>query len=225
MLQTLETLFALDRTAQMFHENIQDDKRAALLAVSRLMAAAGAEYVISGGLATQLHVSDPRFTGDVDVVARFEDAERIIEQLQHPSFSDEFEFVVRQRNWTQAAHRASGTPIDINTSPLFRHVLAEPDHVELEGQRLPIAAAVRIAYTKLRTQQRRWPRTPRKRLIDRADVMQLLEDNPGLYERLRGIAEPRLHNLLDEIHAESQVEVDPYPDFEDEREFPPDLES
>lgn len=38
------------------------------------MDGAGAQYVIAGGLATQLHVSDPRFTRDVDVVARADDA-------------------------------------------------------------------------------------------------------------------------------------------------------
>ena len=54
MLQSFHTLFQLDRIAQMFHQNVQDDKRPAPLAVSRLMEAAGAQYVISGGLAADL---------------------------------------------------------------------------------------------------------------------------------------------------------------------------
>lgn len=83
MLQTFEKLFKLDAVAQMFHDNVQDDKRPALLALDGLMKRAGAEYVISGGLATQLHDSDPRFTGDVNVVARHNDAVQIIDAIQH----------------------------------------------------------------------------------------------------------------------------------------------
>jgi hypothetical protein len=213
MLQSLEKLFELDRMARMFHQEVQDDKRPALLALARLMEAAGAEYVIAGGLAAQLYVSDPRFTGDVDVVAREEDAVHITEAIA--DLSTEFELLGRRRHWIQASHRPSGTPIDINTSPLFKQVLMEPDHVELEGIRLPIAAAVAVAYTKLRTQQPRWPRQPSKRLIDRADLIQLLQDNPGLYERLRAVAESRMHGLLDEVYVESQVTVDAYPDFDE----------
>ena len=90
--------------------------------------------------------------------------------------------------------------------------------VELEGVRLPVAGAVAVAYTKLRTQQPRWPRQPGKRLIDRADLMQLLQDNPGLYEQLRATTEERMHDLLDAVYIESQVTVDPYPDFEEDGE-------
>ncbi len=219
MLQTFEKLFELDAVAQMFHDNVQDDKRPALLALAGLMKMAGAEYVISGGLATQLHVSDARFTGDVDVVTRHEDAARIIDALQRSSA--EFELIAQRRNWIQAAHRASGTPIDINTSPLFRRVLENPSIVELDGVNFPIAAPVAVAYTKLRTQQPRWPRNPRKRLVDRADLMQLLSDNPGLYELLKDDAEQRLHPLLDEIYAESQVAFEEYPDFDDQEDAMP----
>jgi hypothetical protein len=177
------------------------------------MEMAGAEYVIAGGLATQLHVSDPRFTADVDVVARQEDGARIADALDQ--LSTEFKLLGQRRHWIQASHRPTGTPIDINTSPLFAQLLLEPDHVELAGRRLPIATAAAIAYTKLRTQQARWPRQPRKRLIDRADLMQLLQDNAGLYERLRALAERRLHELLDEIYTESQIVVEPYPEFDE----------
>jgi len=219
MLQTFEKLFKLDALAQMFHDNVQDDKRPALLALAGLMKRAGAEYVISGGLATQLHVSDPRFTGDVDVVARHNDAVQIIDAIRHSSA--EFELIAQRRNWTQAAHRSSGTPIDINTSPLFGRVLENPAIVELEGVRFPVAAPVAVAYTKLRTQQPRWPRSPRKRLIDRADLIQLMSDNPGLYELLKDFAEQRLHPLLDEIYAESQAAFEEYPDFNDQQDAMP----
>lgn len=121
MLQPLEKLFELDRLARMFHENIQDDKRPALLAVAGLMDAAGAQYVVSGGLATQLHVSNPRFTAD----------------------------------------------------------------------------------------------------IDRADLIELLQDNPGLYDRLRAVAEERLQPLLEAVYAESTVTVEPYPDFDDQTDAEP----
>ena len=96
-------------------------------------------------------------------------------------------------------------------------MLKDPDWVDLERIQLPFAEDVSIAHAKLRTQQSRWPRSPDKRLVDRADLIRLLRDNPGLYECLRERAEPALHDLLEEVRHESQLtdELPPYPDDDD----------
>jgi hypothetical protein len=203
MLQTLEELFRLDTIAQMFHSDIQADKSSALLAVAGLMAAARAEYVISGGLAAQRHIKEPRFTRDVDVVVRSQDEPEIQLALARPHFAEQFQLVHRRRRWTAIIHRPSGTPIDINASSLFALLLEEPELVELAGVAIPFAAANGVAYTKLRTQQPHWPHLPDKRLTDRADLIRLLRDNAQLYGHLRVKVEATLQGLLDVIHAES----------------------
>lgn len=78
------------------------------------------------------------------------------------------------------------------------------------------SARAAVTYTQLCTQRPRWPRQPSKRLINRADLIQWLQDNPALNERLRTLAEERLHPRLDEIYAEPQVTVDAYQDFDEQ---------
>lgn len=213
--QTLEALLELDRIAIMFHRNIQEDKRSAIHAAARLMEAAGAEWVITGGLAAQRYVLDPRYTRDVDLVIRAEDEARVHEALATEPFSAEFEIVHRKRTWTALVHRPSGTPVDVNSSGLFKRLLESPERLEFEGADLRFARAVWVAYTKLRTQNPRWPRKPERRVQDRADLMFLLNANPGLFGDLRGIAEPRLQAILDAVWAECQgpaVDKDLIPD-------------
>ena len=205
----------------MFHADIQEDKHGALVAVARLMAAAGVEYVITGGLAAQLHVSQPRFTLDVDIVLRPEDEVAVREAITRSPFREQFELVHVRRRWTALVHRDTGTPIDINSSRLFTRLLEDPQPIDLEDDIIPFAAPLWVAYSKLRTQQGRWPRAVDKRLIDRADLIRLLRDNPGLYEDLRARVDGDMLDMLDAVRAESKQsdELPPYPD--DDEADPP----
>ncbi|MEW6280129.1 MAG: hypothetical protein AB1758_15990, partial [Candidatus Eremiobacterota bacterium] len=99
----MTTLFELDRVVGLIRKDIQQDKRSALLAVADLMRAAGARYVITGGLAVQRHVARPRFTGDLDVIVRPED-EADLHALLTGSFAGQFELVHRKRSRTALLH-------------------------------------------------------------------------------------------------------------------------
>src|SRR5512136_1646278 len=63
----LAELFSLE--GLVLREDLQQDKRSALLAVVRMFDDFQTPYVISGGIAVQLYTPQPRHTVDVDVVS------------------------------------------------------------------------------------------------------------------------------------------------------------
>ncbi len=201
-MNSLEDLFQLDRVAAMFHPEIQDDKRSTLFAVARLMAEAGAKWVVTGGLAAQLYVDQPRFTLDVDAIVRPEDEASVFSCLQTPAHAEEFELIHRKRRWIALVHRRSGTPVDINSSKLFQDLVEDPSWIDLEGVKLPFAASRWIAFVKLRTQRRSWPRNPEKRLQDRADLMKILMANPEVPDELRSMVDEEMARLLEQVIEE-----------------------
>jgi hypothetical protein len=63
----IETGFILDRQWYWLQGEMERTKRPALLALARIFAEANVPYAIIGGVALQLHQTEPRTTLDINV--------------------------------------------------------------------------------------------------------------------------------------------------------------
>lgn len=182
--------------------DLQQDKRAALLAIVRMFDEFHVPYVISGGLAAQLYSAQPRMTVDVDVVARRDEFQALREAAPWSRYG--CELVFDRRRYVQLKHVASNVAIDINLDTRFARLLDGPTMETVEGRPVTFASAAGIALTKLRTQRADWPRDPIKRVKDRADLMAILRGQPEVADALRAdlLTTDEMRRILDEILAE-----------------------
>src|SRR6266849_4742036 len=67
MRSKLEIAFELDRRWRLLRGEMDGSKRAALIELARILAEARVPYAIIGGVALQIHQSDPRTTIDIDL--------------------------------------------------------------------------------------------------------------------------------------------------------------
>src|SRR3989442_4558074 len=73
MIRNLETGFQLDQLWHALRGEMETTKRPALVALGRVLRDADIPYAIIGGIALQVHQSDPRTTLDIDLaVARLD---------------------------------------------------------------------------------------------------------------------------------------------------------
>jgi hypothetical protein len=61
-----------------------------------------------------------------------------------------------------------------------------------------------LALAKLRTQRSDWPRDPRKRLQDRADLMALLQTHPRIIDKLKAdpLTNDEMRTILNDVLRE-----------------------
>lgn len=196
----LAELFSTERL--ILREDLQQDKRAALLAVVRMFNDFAVPYVITGGLAAQLYSDQPRMTVDVDIVSLRPAFQAI--QDAGPWAQYGCELVFDRPRYVKLKHVASNVEIDINLDTRFARLLEEPTHELVDGQAVPFASAAEIAFTKLRTQRADWPRDPIKRVKDRADLMAILRGYPQVAEALRTdpMTTNEMRRILDDILAD-----------------------
>ena len=193
-------LFSLE--SLIVREELQQDKRVALLAVAKMFAELNVPYVVTGGIALQLYSDPIRHTVDVDVVSLRQPFEKL--KAVEPWSRYGFELVFDRRRFIKLRHLESNVEVDINVDTRFARVLDQPTVELVEGQRIAFCSPGKLALTKLRTQRTDWPRDPAKRLQDRADLMRIIRGRPAIGDELRDDPQTNdeMRQILDEILRE-----------------------
>ncbi len=178
----LEEIFK--RENFVLRDDLQQDKRATLLAIVRMFKDFDVPYVITGGLAVQLYDINVRPTMGVDIVSLRKPFEVMKAAQPWPRYG--FEIVFDHRRHIKLRHAASNVEVDINVDTRFARLLEQPTVETLEGESIDFCSAERLAFAKLRTQRSDWPRDPVKRVQDRRDLMVLFRQFPQLPASLEG---------------------------------------
>jgi len=114
----LEVGFLLDRQWHALRGEMDTTKRPALLALARILADAGAPYAIIGGVALQIHRSEPRTTLDIDLAITAMDAIPRA-QLRAAGFTVTGRFA-HSENWLSP----DGVPVQFSADPALVPALA-----------------------------------------------------------------------------------------------------
>lgn len=173
----------LSRENFVLRDDLQQDKRATLHAVVRMFTDFEVPYVISGGLAVQLHNIQRRPTMDVDVVSLRDPFKRLKEANPWEAYG--FELVFDHRRHIKLKHVDGNVEVDINVDARFARLLEEPTTELIDGREVKFCSPFKLALTKLRTQRSDWPRDPFKRHQDYTDLLGLLSAHPEIAEPLR----------------------------------------
>ncbi len=178
----LEIGFELDRRWHALRgRRVEDDmdatKRPALIEIARILDESGLPWAIIGGVALQIHRSEPRTTLDIDVAV----ADRAAlprQQLAEAGFRRTGEFE-HSENWVAG----NGTPVQFTDDPALRDAIGRAVPVRLDESDLRVPRAADLLREKLRAGTDPGRRRS-KRFQDLADVLGLLEDDPTLAEGL-----------------------------------------
>jgi hypothetical protein len=182
----LEAGFMLDRQWYWLRGEMERTKRPALLELARVLAEAQVPYAIIGGVALQVHQTEPRTTLDVAVAAY---AQIPRAQLEVFGFTRTGQFS-HSENWLGPDR----TPVQFTDDPALAEAIRRAEQVALEDVQLRVIGRVDLLYEKLRAASNP-ARRRSKRLQDLADAQALLESTPTLAQELR--AEERA--LLDQL--------------------------
>ncbi|NOT58014.1 MAG: hypothetical protein HOP18_25700 [Deltaproteobacteria bacterium] len=152
-------------------------KRPALLALARVLTEARVPYAIIGGIAIQVHQTEPRTTLDIDVaVATYGQIPHL--QLEEAGFALTGRFS-HSENWIGP----EGTPVQFTDDPALREAITRAEEVALEDVRLRVICRVDLLHEKLRAAADP-ARRRSKRLQDLADAQGLIEATPVLLDDL-----------------------------------------
>jgi len=213
----LTEMFSLERL--IVREDLQQDKRTALLAVAHMFDDYHVPYVIVGGVALQLYSTPIRTTADVDVVSLREPFEKL--KANKPWGRYGLELVFDRRRFLKLKATASNVEVDINVDSQFAHVVDQPVKEQVEGYPICFCSLLDLAFTKLRTQRPDWPRNYARRLQDRADLARMLQTHPEVRDLLRQypFVTDEMRGILDDICRE--LAASPIDDFPPEGESTP----
>jgi hypothetical protein len=189
----------LSRENFVLRDDLQQDKRATLLAVARMFDDYKVPYVVSGGLAVQLYNVETRPTVDVDIVSLRKAFEELKADQPWPRYG--FELVFDHRRHIKLRHAASNVEVDINVDARFSRLVENYETESVDGLPVRFTAPEMLALTKLRTQRSDWPRDPIKRVQDRGDLMALLKTRPEIVAKLRSdpLTTDEMRTILDDI--------------------------
>ena len=158
-----------------------DTKERALRLVAELLNRAGVAYALIGGVAVQIHTTEPRTTLDIDVaVPRFTDVPRA--ELLAAGFDHTGRHELSD-NW----HAPPAGPGSLRTTVQFSAedvgIADAVSHAELtdlaDGLRMRVAVPADLIVLKLAAASEP-RRRPSKRQHDIADVVALMEEYPAL---------------------------------------------
>lgn len=167
---------------------MERSKRAALLALGRVLRDTEIPYAIIGGLALQVHQREPRTTLDIDVALL--DRKAIpARALETAGFQREEAFE-HSENW----RAADGTPVQFTDDPLLAAAVRGADEVMLEDVALRVIRIADLLHEKLRAGSDP-ARRRSKRLQDLVDAERLLEENPDL----QGALTPEERRILERM--------------------------
>ncbi len=163
-------------------------KRPALVSLARILAATGTPYTIIGGIALQVHQTEPRTTLDIDLaVPSFDSLPRA--ELRAAGFALTGRFS-HSENWLGP----EGTPVQFTDDPALAGAIERADQIELEDVRLRVIGRIDLLHEKLRAASDP-ARRRSKRLQDLADVQGLLEATPALRAELNSAERTMLDRL------------------------------
>jgi nucleotidyltransferase AbiEii toxin of type IV toxin-antitoxin system len=185
----LEIGFELDRLWHLLRGEAVTSKDPDLVLLCRVLADSGTDYALIGGLAMQVHQSEPRTTLDIDVaVASREAIPR--EALTAAGFVATGSFPYTE-NW----RGPGGTPVQFSDDTVFADAIRRAESVQLADARLRVVTVVDLVRAKLRSAAEP-ERRESKRLRDLADIQELLEEHPTLSQALSAEERAALHALL-----------------------------
>lgn len=222
-----EVAFTSQRLAEFFsleglvvREDLQQDKRRALLAVTRMFDDFAVPYVVTGGVALQLYSTEIRFTVDLDFISVRKDFKVIVDAQAWERYG--LELVFDRRRFIKLRHAASNVEIDINLDTRFLSLMEAPVAERVEGRTIRFVSMSGLAVAKLRTQRGDWPRNPEKRLQDRVDLIRVLKAHPEIAETIKAhpLTNDEMRQILDDVLAQlatpSSDELPPEEGAEDE---------
>ena len=102
-------------------DDLQQDKQAALLAVTQMFDDFHVTYAITGGVALQLYSSRIRNTVDLDFVSSRQDFKAIVSAQPWDRYG--LELVFDRRRYIKLRHAASNVDVDINLDTRFLPLL------------------------------------------------------------------------------------------------------
>lgn len=156
---------------------METSKKPDLVALARILDAARAPYAIIGGVALQIHQSEPRTTLDVDI-AVLKRTDLPVDALEGAGFVRTGSFE-HSENW----RGPGGTPVQFADDPAFSDAIRRAITSEVDGATLRVLAPIDLVRAKLRA-ARDVARRRSKRLQDRADALALVEERPELLTTL-----------------------------------------
>jgi nucleotidyltransferase AbiEii toxin of type IV toxin-antitoxin system len=191
----LAVSYALDHLWRESMGLPDDTKEKPLRLLAQLLGRERVEYALIGGVAVQLHTSDPRTTLNIDLAVRsFEDVPR--DALIAAGFEHTGRFS-HSDNW-----RAPGTgALKLRTAVQFSAddlgIASAVEHAEIrdlgEGIELRVVSIPDLIALKLYAADEP-KRRARKRLLDIVDVITLLEEHPE-------VSTPAIMARLREVQA------------------------
>jgi hypothetical protein len=136
----LEEGFTLDRQWFWLRGEMERTKRPALLALARVFVEARVPYTIIGGVALQVHQSEPRTTLDIGVaVATYGALPRA--RLEAAGFTHTGQFS-HSENWLSP----EGTPMQFTDDPALAGPISRADEIELEEVYASVSSVVPTSY-------------------------------------------------------------------------------
>jgi hypothetical protein len=180
--------FLLDRQWHWLRGEMEQSKRPALLSLARVLGDAHVPYAIIGGVALQVHQTEPRTTLDVDVALIGRDTiPRDALTAAGFRFHQAFE---HSENW----YSSDGTPIQFSDDPMLARAVSDAEEVAFEDVTLRVIRVVDLLHEKLRAAGDP-ARRRSKRLQDLADVEALLEMDARLARELTAAEKATLAQL------------------------------
>jgi hypothetical protein len=169
--------FMLDRQWHWLRGEMETTKKPTLLALGRIFAETQTPYAIIGGIALQVHSSDPRTTIDIDLaVLSREVIPRDAMTAAGFRMTGAFE---HSENWVSP----DGTTVQLTDDPLLGDAIRAAEEVLLDDVSLPVIRVADLMHAKLRAGSDPARRLS-KRFQDLGDVIGLLESKPELEKEL-----------------------------------------
>ena len=177
MMSSLDIGFQLDQLWHALRGEMETTKRPALVALGRVLRDANVPYAIIGGIALQIHQSEPRTTLDIDLaVARFDAIPRAALEAAGFHYGGRF---AHSDNWIGP----SGVPVQFTDDPALTLALERAIEIELDGVPLRVIQRGDLLHEKIRAGSDP-ARRGSKRLQDFADAKAILEEVPELRAEL-----------------------------------------
>src|SRR5262249_47366730 len=140
----IETGFILDRQWYWLRGEMERTKRPALLALARIFAEAHVPYAIIGGIALQLHQTEPRTILDLALaVGTYGELPRA--QLEAAGFTWSGRFS-HSEHWIGP----EGTPVQFTDDPALADAITRAEDVALEEVCLRVIGRTNLLHEKLR---------------------------------------------------------------------------
>ena len=183
----LEIGFELDRRWHLLRGEMDSSKKPDLVALAAVLAASSTPYAVIGGVALQIHQTEPRTTLDIDLAVY--DVTALPEAaLIAAGFAKTGEFP-HSVNWKGPG----GTPVQFSDDAAFRDAIGRSGVSTVDGTPLHVLAPIDLVRAKLRAAGDP-ARRRSKRLQDLADAVSLVESRPTLLPQLTAEERSRLEH-------------------------------